>query len=86
MACQRGLEACQWALGGTDVWMNGPTDRISPHSTGLCPLLEPLPKRGETDVWTDRLMDGQTDGQMDVQNFSPFYRTLSPVGAAAQKT
>ena len=24
-------------------------------------------------------------GGMDVQNFLPFYRTLSPVGAAAQK-
>ena len=25
------------------------------------------------------------DGRTDVRNFSPFYRTLSPVGAAAQK-
>ena len=28
---------------------------------------------------------GWTYGQTDVQNFSPFYRTLSPVEAAAQK-
>ena len=31
-------------------------------------------------------MDGHMDGWMDIQNISPFYRTLSPVGAAAQKT
>ena len=30
-------------------------------------------------------MDGQTDGWTDGRNFSPFYRTLSPIGAAAQK-
>ena len=29
------------------------------------------------DVWTDR--------HMDIQDFSPFYRTLSPVRATAQK-
>ena len=28
-------------------------------------------------------MDGRTDGRTDVRNFSPFYRTSSPVGAAA---
>ena len=28
---------------------------------------------------------GHTDVRTDVRNFSPFYRTLSPVGAAAQK-
>ena len=44
---------------------------------------------GERDGWTDRGTEGQreggTDGWTDKQNFSPFYRTLSPVGAAAQK-
>ena len=35
---------------------------------------------------TDRQVDGWTDRRTDVQNFSPFYKTLSPVGAAAQKT
>ena len=29
--------------------------------------------------------DGFTDKHTDVRNFSPFYRTLFPVGAAAQK-
>ena len=28
---------------------------------------------------------GQTDGRTDVGNFSPFYRTLSTIGATAQK-
>ena len=36
---------------------------------------------GRTDERTER----QTDGQMDVGNFSPLYRTLSPIRAAAQK-
>ena len=29
--------------------------------------------------------DGRTDGRTDGRNFSPFYRTSSPIGAAAQK-
>ena len=29
--------------------------------------------------------DGRTDRQMDGQKICPFYRTLSPIGAAAQK-
>ena len=28
---------------------------------------------------------GRTDGRTDGRNFSPFYRTSSPLGAAAQK-
>ena len=36
---------------------------------------------GGTDVRTDV----HTDVRTDVRNFSPFYRTSSPVGAAAQK-
>ena len=44
---------------------------------------------GQTDGWTDgrtdRWTDGQTDGRMDGRNFSPFYRTLSPVRATGQK-
>ena len=30
-------------------------------------------------------MDEQTDGRINERNFFPFYRTLSPGGAAAQK-
>ena len=30
-------------------------------------------------------MNGRIDKQMNGRNFSPFYRTLSPTGAAAQK-
>ena len=33
----------------------------------------------------DKQMDGRMDGRTDGRNFSPFYKTLSPVGAAAQK-
>ena len=32
---------------------------------------------------SDPLYGRRTDGRMDGRNFSPFYRTLSPVGAAA---
>ena len=32
---------------------------------------------------TDRRLDRLPAGQMDVENFSPFYRTSSPIGAAA---
>ena len=32
---------------------------------------------------SQRGADGRADGRTDVQNFSPFYWTLSPVGAAA---
>ena len=39
------------------------------------PSLRP-PQRGG---WTDR----QTDGWMDKRKISPFYRTLSPIGATA---
>ena len=43
------------------------------------------------DIWTDiRIdisthiwMDRRTDRQTNIGNFSPFYRTLFPVGAAA---
>ena len=33
----------------------------------------------------DGRMDGRTDGQTDRQKISPFYRTSSSIGAAAQK-
>ena len=42
---------------------------------------------GQTDGWTDGQTDGRTDGRMDKRTdgrkISPFYRTLSPIGAAA---
>ena len=47
-----GLEGLAGGPGGgerMDVWMyrraDGETDRIAPRSTGLCPLLGPLPKK-----------------------------------------
>ena len=33
----------------------------------------------------DRWTDGRMDGWMNRQEIAPFYRTLSPIGAAAQK-
>ena len=46
-------------------------------------------KDGRTDGWTDGRtdgwMDGRTDGWTDGQIPPVFYRTSSPVGAAAQK-
>ena len=41
------------------------------------------PSRLPSDPIDGRQMDGWMDGCTDVWNFSPFYRTLSPVGAAA---
>ena len=48
------------------------------------------PDRGRSPVeWTNKRTDGQTDGRTDGQTdkwkISPFYRTSSPIGAAAQK-
>ena len=36
----------EWTNGCTDGRTDGPMDRKSPHSTGLHPLLGPLPKKG----------------------------------------
>ena len=33
--------------------------------------------------WGGGRMDGRTDGQTDKRKISPFYRTSSPIGAAA---
>ena len=38
---------------------------------------------GGADGWVDRQIDGETSGWTNGRNFSLFYRTLSPVGAAA---
>ena len=44
-ASWRGLRARQQGLRAShmDKWMDGRTNRISPHFTGLCPLSGPLP-------------------------------------------
>ena len=47
-ACQRGARACQEAQGG---WTDLQMDRISPHSTELCPLPGLLPKKGQVYLW-----------------------------------
>ena len=38
---------------------------------------------GWTVGWMDGRMNGWTDEQTDKWKISPFYRTLSPIGAAA---
>ena len=50
-------------------------------SEGLPERSEGLPGGPGGEGWTC----GRMDVRMDGQNFSPFYRTLSPVRAAAQK-
>ena len=46
-----------------------------------------MAQRGGMDGWTDsqtnRWKDGRMNGQTDKRKISPFYRTLSPIGAAA---
>ena len=68
--------------------------RVSPGlsvgSPGLSEGFEgPGRTNRRTDRRTDRLMDGQTnkrtDRRTDRRNFSPFYTTMSPTGANAQK-
>ena len=49
-------------------------------SEGLPEGSEGLPEGSDR-----RARGGRTYGRMDGRNFSPFYRTFSPVGAAAQK-
>ena len=59
----------RWTDGLTDGWTDGWMDGWTDRWTD-----------GRTDGQTDRWMDGQTDGW----KISPFYRTSSPIGAAAQ--
>ena len=59
-----------------DGWTDGQMERQTDRQTD-----------GQMDGWTDGQMDGWTDGRTDGQTegrrISPFYRTLSPIGAAA---
>ena len=53
-----------------DKWTDGQTDGQT---------------KEQTDGWMDGWMDGWTDGWTNGRKISPFYRTLCPIGAAAQK-
>ena len=84
MACLRGWKACLRKLDG----LRGP-DGLPEEPKGL-----PEGPKGmqegpeELPEWTEGLPGGTNEhmeGQMDGRNFSPFYSTLSPEGAAAQK-
>ena len=50
---------------------------LNPSQPGLRPSQLSLKPEGGT--------NGRTDGRTNKQKISPFYRTLSPIGAAAQK-
>ena len=74
-ACQRGLGACQRDLRACQRGLRA--SQRGPEGLPEGPKGLPGAQGGtyeRTDVWTD------------VQNFSPFYRPLSPCGAAALLT
>jgi len=72
-----------------------PADPQTPPAGPQTPLASPLthPAGPQTPSiaqplqqayrWMDRWMGGWTDGWIDRWNFSPFHKTLSPLGAAA---
>ena len=68
------LEGTGGRLEGSEGWLEGPEAQPA-GSEGQPAGSEGQPEGGPTDV--------RTYGRTDRQNFSPFYRTLSPVGAAA---
>ena len=71
---------------GSEGWLKGPEgllegpEGLPEGPEGLPEGPEGLPGAGG-DVRKDVVTDGWTDGR----NFSPFYKTSSPVGAATQK-
>ena len=60
------------------------SEGLSEGSEGLSEGSEGLPE-GSEGLQGGPGGDGRTYGRTYVRNFSPFYRTSSPVGAAAQK-
>ena len=60
---------------------------LKPGWLGLRPGWMAQRGGGQTDVRTDVRTDGRTDIRTDGRTYkiSPFYRTMSPIGAAAQK-
>ena len=73
-ACQRGLRACQRALRACQRGLRACQRGLRTCQRGLKACLEG--QEGQ---------EGGTDVRTYIRNFSPFYRTLSPVRAAAQK-
>ena len=85
--CEGLLEGFEGLLEGSEGWLEGSEGQPAGSegqlegSGGQPAGSEGQPEGGRTDVRTD----GRTYGRTDGRNFSPFYRTSSPVGAAAQK-
>ena len=80
--CQRGLRACQRSLRAFQMGLRACKRDLRACQMGLRACQRDLRASQEAQGgWMDQHTDGRTDGW----TFSPFYRTLSPVGAAAQK-
>ena len=71
--CQRGLRACQRGLKACQRGLRACQRGLRACQRGLRACQE---AHGE---------DVRMEARMHVQNFSPFYRTSSPLGATAQK-
>ena len=71
---QAWLAGPQAWLAGPQVWLGGPQAWLAGPQAWLA----------RPQAWLDG-PEGGTDGWMDKQKISPFYRTSSPIGAAAQK-
>ena len=61
-------------LAGPQIWLAGPQIWLAGPRAWLA----------GHQAWLDG-PEGRTDGWTNVQKISPFYRTLSPIGATAQK-
>ena len=70
MASQSGLRTCE--RGRRAGWRG-----LKDSRRGL--------RAGQRGLRTSQWGDGRTNGQTDGRNFTPFYRTSAPAGAAAQK-
>ena len=68
-AYQKGLMACQEAQRGTEVHMDG----ISPHSTGLCPLSGPLPKKINIEGMDMKIIVEQMAMKINVEQMAPAF-------------
>ena len=66
-------------LAGPQIWLAGPQIWLAGPQAWLA---GPQAWLAGPQAWLDG-PEGSTDGRTDVQKISPFYRTLSPIGAAA---
>ena len=74
-AIQPGLRPSQLGLRPSQPGLRPSQPGLNPSQPGLRPSQLSLKPEGGT--------NGRTDGRTNKQKISPFYRTLSPIGAAA---